>query len=147
MLAAGATAAAAFLIARALAPAVHALLQRGGMVRRNYRGEEVAVGIGIVVPLAALAPWTGLLVAGFPVEAVAAAVSLATGMALLGFFDDALGDRTASGFRGHLGALLAGRPTTGSLKAVFGGSLLRRAAPRPFVESACRGLIAGAANG
>jgi len=151
MLAAGATAAAAFLIARALAPAVHALLQRGGMVRRNYRGEEVAVGIGIVVPLAALAPWTGLLVAGFPVEAVAAAVSLATGMALLGFFDDALGDRTASGFRGHLGALLAGRPTTGSLKAVFGGLLalfgglaLHGLSWKALLAAA---LIAGAANG
>lgn len=40
------------------------------------------------------------------------------GTGLFGFIDDLLGNRESSGFKGHIGALLKGRLTTGALKAL-----------------------------
>lgn len=117
-------------IARALLPPVLALLSEGGLVRQNFRGLALPVGAGIVIPLASLGPWLFLFLflelqdsAVSTGSVVALWVSLLFGMALLGLLDDAVGSREQSGFSGHLAALLDGRPSTGSLKALFGGGL------------------------
>jgi UDP-GlcNAc:undecaprenyl-phosphate GlcNAc-1-phosphate transferase len=55
---------------------------------------------------------------------VPAAYFLVTlGFGLLGLLDDLQGDRSAGGFRGHLGALAQGKLTTGAIKALGGGLL------------------------
>ncbi len=120
----------AYGTARALLPPALFLLTQGGLVRRNYRGDELATGAGIVIPLASLAPWGLFLLipAGGEGESRFSAptalwIALLFGMALLGLLDDALGNRETRGLKGHLRALLSGRPTTGSFKALFGGAL------------------------
>jgi hypothetical protein len=80
-------------------------------------------------------------------------LAAALGFGLLGFIDDlagggggvpAAGGGTDRGFRGHLGALVHGRVTTGVLKLV-GGSVLALVVVAPFeVESPAR-LLADAA--
>jgi UDP-N-acetylmuramyl pentapeptide phosphotransferase/UDP-N-acetylglucosamine-1-phosphate transferase len=73
------------------------------------------------------------------------------GLGALGLVDDLVGTGESGGFRGHLGALLRGRLTTGSLK-LFGGaavcvvavSLDIVAAPGRFLADAA--LVALAAN-
>ena len=70
--------------------------------------------------------------------------------ALLGFLDDVGGDRSVGGLKGHLGALLRGKPTTGALKAVGGtaaailiGWRLHHAWPLALLAAV---LISGTAN-
>lgn len=146
-------AALSFAAVRALAPSLHSLLLRAGLARRNWRGSEVAAGIGIALPLGALVPWTWLALAG-PGRGLAPVwIALIFGMSFLGFVDDVLGSREVSGFRGHIAALLAGRPTTGSLKALFGGLLalacgtaLHGASLRAVLAAAVIGLSANALN-
>ena len=117
-----------YSIARSLLPPVLSLLAQGGFVRQNFRGAELPVGAGAVIPLASLAPW--LVLSALPGAAggdwtstITLWTGLLFGMAFLGLLDDALGNRERSGFSGHLAALFEGRPTTGSLKALFGGAL------------------------
>lgn len=120
----------AYAAARALLPATLSFLTQGGLVRRNYRGVELPASAGIVIPLASVGPWIALLFFPEPgngwsgrASATTLWIALLFGMALLGMVDDALGNRQTTGLKGHVRALLAGRPTTGSFKALFGGVL------------------------
>lgn len=140
----------AYVAARALAEPVRGLLIDGGLVRRNYQGAELPVAMGLVIPLASLIGWVGLALLGEPPRHMSLWTTTLFGMGFLGLVDDALGDRRTTGLRGHLGALLSGRPTTGSLKALFGallsayaGVALHGASLNALVAAA---LIAGAAN-
>lgn len=107
----------------------------------NYRGRRVTYGLGLVVLL-----WAGgafaagalqnlivevvrssttdadplrwvLLLNSWPARTVGA-VALVTCAFGFGLIDDLFGDRSDRGFRGHVGALMAGRLTTGALKLV-----------------------------
>ena len=51
------------------------------------------------------------------------AALLVIGVGLFGLLDDLAGDRSTRGFRGHLTALVRGRPTTGSWKLLAGGAV------------------------
>lgn len=116
------------------------------LARQNYRGRSLPTAAGIVLPLAAVLVEGGRAVTGSlgvgdgpGIGLVRALVLLAAlGFGLLGLVDDLAGEgggaaaaegETAArggperGFRGHLGALAAGRVTTGALKAVGGGAL------------------------
>ena len=136
-------ASASYLISRSLVSPLRELLVQGGLVRPNYRGIRIPVGIGVAIPLAALGPWTFLGIWGTPWQRVSLFLVLAFGMGVLGLLDDALGDRRTTGLRGHIGALLAGRPTTGSFKALFGG-LLALYAGLALYGPSWKGLIAAA---
>ncbi|MRS12526.1 MAG: hypothetical protein EG823_05565 [Actinobacteria bacterium] len=119
-------------------------LESSRLRARNYRGTEVFLGLGIVWAVWAVA----LLVAGTLVEAVATLsdvsygsvemgllegpltmplyavpIILTTGALLFGMLDDVFGSHGDKGFRGHLGALFAGRLTTGGMKLVGIGAL------------------------
>lgn len=112
-------------IALALAPATVRGLRAQGLVRRNWRGAELAFPAGIAIAAAALVALVplGLLqqLSGGDVwqdGLVVPAALYVLGVSLLGLMDDVLGSESvARGWRGHLGALASGSFSTGALKA------------------------------
>jgi UDP-GlcNAc:undecaprenyl-phosphate/decaprenyl-phosphate GlcNAc-1-phosphate transferase len=114
------------LIALALAPSALRALAEGGHTRANYRGHQLPFPFGVVIVVAAvlaLAPLAIVAKAGDEWLAGLAPTEVliyAGGVAFLGLVDDMLGGADR-GWRGHGGALLRGRLSTGALKA--GGSL------------------------
>jgi len=99
--------------------------------RENYRGRGVATAAGLLVVVAVLFAAAGRSVAGAlgpgSDEGLDGAQTLmlvaVLGYAFLGFVDDLLGGDDARGFRGHVGAALRGRLTTGFVKLAGGGAL------------------------
>ncbi len=103
-------------------------MSRSGLVRTNFRGRQVAFPAGAVLiacsllalaPLAVLDDRADLDLLDPELRRWAVYV---LGVALLGLIDDALGRGAASdtdrGWRGHARAVLAGRFSTGAIKAV-----------------------------
>lgn len=116
------------LIAGALAEALilHYLLEmltNTGAVRPNYLGYSIPVSVGISFPAAVMLVYmlTALLSSYNPSYNLFM-LALMT-VSFLGFIDDMLGQRDTLGFKGHIGALLKGRLTTGGLKAGGGFAL------------------------
>jgi UDP-N-acetylmuramyl pentapeptide phosphotransferase/UDP-N-acetylglucosamine-1-phosphate transferase len=116
------------LCAALLGPAWIRDMSRAGLVRTNYAGRTVAFPAGavlIAISLLALAPLAvlddradlDLLDPGLRQW-----LAYILGVALLGLLDDALGRGAAPdsnrGWRGHAAAVLAGRFSTGAIKAV-----------------------------
>ena len=124
----------ALVVAATLAPATMRTLQRGGHVRSNYRGRELPVPLGVLVPAAALLSLVPLLLIArlapsdvFHPETATVAL-YALGVLLLGLVDDVFGHEAAEtgippkrGWRGHAAAVARGEFSTGALKAA--GSL------------------------
>ena len=114
-------------IALALAPAWVRDMIRVGLVRENYRGRTVAFPLGavlIAISLLALAP-LALLDDRAELDLLEPDLrrwlAYVVGVSLLGLLDDALG-RAGSGdaprgWRRHAAAVLAGRFSTGAIKA------------------------------
>ncbi len=97
--------------------------------RENYRGHRLPTAAGILIVIAVLVVEAGRAVLGAlglgdePGLTVDRSLVLFAvfGFGLLGLVDDVLGDGSARGFTGHIGALVRGRITTGFLK-LFGGA-------------------------
>lgn len=91
--------------------------------RRNFAGHRIPAAAGIVflpIILLTLLLFVGAAVPRNGLEVVGLAYVLMAGC--VGFVDDLWGGTGSRGFRGHLGALLGGRITTGFLKvAALGG--------------------------
>jgi hypothetical protein len=84
--------------------------------RTNHRGEPITLLEGPAVAAGGVA---GALVASGPGQRARIAMAVAgAGAAAFGGYDDLAGDGSSKGFRGHLGALLKGELTTGSVKIV-----------------------------
>ena len=82
--------------------------------KRNYAGRTLPTAVGLMfVPIAALG---SSLLGGLDQRAL----MLGAVLALVGLLDDAFGSRER-GLRGHFGALLRGKITTGAIKAIVGG--------------------------
>jgi UDP-GlcNAc:undecaprenyl-phosphate/decaprenyl-phosphate GlcNAc-1-phosphate transferase len=101
----------------ALMPAIARGLR---LERRNFAGESVNTGYGLVIwlPVALALGWsvTRNVTGGAP-----AATALVI-FGLVGLADDLWGDRSIGGFRGHLRQLVEhGRVTTGLVKLAVGG--------------------------
>jgi UDP-N-acetylmuramyl pentapeptide phosphotransferase/UDP-N-acetylglucosamine-1-phosphate transferase len=117
-----------FVAGRLVWVLVRPTLEQPLFARANYRGVEVVVAAGIVLPLTSFAVEAGRAAAGAAgwgdagLSPARAGVVLAVGgLALLGLFDDLAGAGPGPrGFRGHLLALARGRLTTGGAK-LFGG--------------------------
>lgn len=101
--------------------------------RRNYRGVDVPVGVGVLVAVVTVGvsgAWLALESLGETTLRTAQLTSslvlvclLACGFGLLGLFDDLAAKGDDRGFTGHVKALLGGRLTTGGLKLIVGGLL------------------------
>ena len=101
---------------------------RAGLARTNYAGREVAFPAGaplVACSLIALAPLAVLddrADLDLLDPELRRWIVYVLGVALLGLLDDALGrghaDDTDRGWRGHAAAVLAGRFSTGAIKAV-----------------------------
>lgn len=118
------------LLAYGITPAFLELLRKGGATRQNYLGTVIPVGAGFLIV------WSGcisglLWMLQFPslVSSLEAGVSpfaillfstTALGYGMLGLLDDLVGSRQEKGLRGHGAALMAGRLTSGTVKAVLG---------------------------
>jgi len=112
----------AFFISYIITPKVLVMLQEGGMARGNFQGRLIPNCAGII--FTAVLSFTYLLfsfsgklgIEGYTYLGFLALISLA------GLVDDAVGNRTHSGFTGHFGILLRdGTVTTGVWKAGLGG--------------------------
>jgi hypothetical protein len=102
-------------------------MARSGLVRRNYRGAEVAFPAGAVLIACSLVALIPLAVLDDRAELdlldpdLRRWATYVLGVALLGLLDDALGrghaDDTPRGWRGHARAVLSGGFSTGAIKA------------------------------
>jgi UDP-GlcNAc:undecaprenyl-phosphate/decaprenyl-phosphate GlcNAc-1-phosphate transferase len=103
-----------------LAALMPAIARRLRLERRNFAGETLHTGGGIVIwlPAALALGWS----ATRSVTGAAPAATALVIFGLVGLVDDLWGDRSAGGFRGHLRQLTEhGRVTTGLVKLAIGG--------------------------
>ncbi|MGC8834187.1 MAG: hypothetical protein ACP5R4_09045, partial [Armatimonadota bacterium] len=97
-------------------------LEKCHLGRTNFEGKQVPTACGVIL-LAAVLPTLVCAGVSFPHRTEAVLFAFAASVfALLGLVDDIWGDRSAGGFKGHLKSLLAGKITTGIIKALFGGA-------------------------
>jgi len=130
------------------------------LMRTNWRGRALPTAAGAVLPVVLL-----LVEAGRSLGAAAGGdlpggtvarflvVTATVGFALLGAIDDLLGSGEVRGFRGHVGALVSGRVTTGVVKLVGGAALalvvvapLSRSVGRLVLDAAVVALAANLGN-
>lgn len=120
--------------------------------RTNYRGARLPTAVGLVIPMATVAcsaALTTLTTLGWRpdrpgLDALALTVTATLGFGLLGFLDDVAIDEGASGYRGHVTALLRGRLTAGSLKMVAGPAVALVVVSAVSDDSAVRLVLDGA---
>jgi UDP-N-acetylmuramyl pentapeptide phosphotransferase/UDP-N-acetylglucosamine-1-phosphate transferase len=130
------------------------------LARQNYRGATVSTASGVLLVVAVVAvegirTVLELLGASDGATARDRLVMLATVVAFgaLGFLDDVLGDNAEKGLKGHIGAALHGRVTTGFIKLGGGASValvvaaaLGGDAGRVVIDAAVIALAANLAN-
>ncbi|MCL6611007.1 MAG: hypothetical protein K6T66_05635 [Peptococcaceae bacterium] len=99
-----------------------AMIAGAGYLRPNYRGETIPSGAGVAIYVSTLAAVSASFFFLPPEIRQKSAVFmiLMSGCTLLGLVDDFWGSGRCRGLAGHLKSLLAGRLTTGSLKALAG---------------------------
>lgn len=107
------------------------VLRSPALARRNHRDRVVPTAAGVLIVLTVLVVEAGRAVLGSvgvgDEPGLTTARSLvffaAFGFGLLGLVDDVVAEGDDRGFRGHVGALLHGRLTTGLVKLVGGGGI------------------------
>ena len=118
----------AITLAAFLLPAGARGLRDAGLVRKNYRGAELAFPLGAVLATAALVALAPLAFLNDRADLDLLDPQLRRwlpyllGIAFLGFLDDALGQGATAGaprgWRGHWAALRGGSLSTGAIKAI-----------------------------
>lgn len=118
----------AYLGMRALFRPLSQAFVRAGFVRPNFRGEKIPVGLGTALWLTLV--WVGVLlltasewmpVPWLMLHDLIGCLTVCSLLFAAGLLDDAVGNRDATGLRGHLRTLVRdGVMTTGLIKAVVG---------------------------
>lgn len=110
------------MITYIILPYIKDMLIDAKILAKNYRGENIPIAMGITfIPVITI---NFLIVLLFYKEQqlIILTFLLATSMmAFLGIIDDLIGNRRASGFKGHISSFFKGKMTTGFLKALVGG--------------------------
>ena len=112
-----------FILTLVTLPFFLKMLQDTGATRPNYRGESIPVGMGLIFVFVYIL--AAFLLVYWSAGDLALLVLFLMGVmffATLGLLDDMLGSRESRGLKGHFGALLKGKLTTGALKALGGGA-------------------------
>lgn len=112
-----------FIIALALGIAGSTVAIRLFNLRReNFREERIPAVAGLVLVIGGVffyaVEW---MEQGIHIATAATYFLVTFAFGTLGMLDDVAGDRSVGGFRGHVGALLKGKLTTGAAKMIGGG--------------------------
>ena len=105
-------------------PMMSKMLAENGMIRPNYRGEQIPVSMGICFIPALVINSIILLYCNVDNERLLKIYMLLFGimsMCFAGIIDDSIGNRDVTGLKGHFKALIHGKLTTGGFKALLGG--------------------------
>ncbi len=111
-------------LTKVILPVFIKIFSESGFIRPNFRGEQIPLGIGIVVYAACAAIIAvGRLIGRIGTEGYIFLFA-AGAMALFGLIDDFLGSKQTSGLAGHFKKMVYQKKvTTGALKALVGGCL------------------------
>lgn len=127
------------------------VLGQPALARENYRGHVLPTAAGLVLVAAVIAVDGGRTVIGLAgigdAKTASARVVMLGAVVMFGFLglvDDLLGDARDRGLRGHIGAALRGRVTTGFIKLGGGIAAAMVLAGRVDGDRPARVLIDGA---
>ena len=115
-----------FALLCAAAPFIaRALCRAWRLEKPNYANVVIPAATGITFLLVGGATYGFLPTTGSTLGWAFAPsfLMVCVGFGVLGLLDDLYGSRAVGGFRGHIGALLRGRLTTGGMKLIGGGIL------------------------
>jgi UDP-GlcNAc:undecaprenyl-phosphate/decaprenyl-phosphate GlcNAc-1-phosphate transferase len=117
-----------FAVALLVVPAGVRGLRDAGLVRRSYRGADLAFPLGAILTTSALVALAPLAFLDDRADLdlldpeLRRWITYLVGVSFLGFLDDSLGagasEGTPRGWRGHARALGSGRLSTGAIKAI-----------------------------
>jgi len=106
-------------------PFIKEMLLSANITRINYKGDIIPVGMGIVfIPVIIINSIFLNYFIGNDAKIQQLLLVFLVGimtMASVGLIDDLIGNRDATGFKGHIKSLLKGKLTTGGFKAIIGG--------------------------
>lgn len=117
-----------YLLTGWMVPPLQQAIRNAGLLRPNYAGKSVPVGLGTAL-------WLGMFLTTVPflllsdvlpipwamVQDMIGLLFVSTGFVLIGLLDDVAGNRDVTGIKGHVKKLWRGRVvTTGLIKAVAG---------------------------
>lgn len=112
------------IITYLIIPYMMHMLIEAKVLAKNYRGENIPIAMGITfVPVMLLNYFILLLFYREMYPILLIFLTATSIMAFVGLADDLMGDRKASGFKGHFYSIFRGRLTTGFLKAWIGGMI------------------------
>lgn len=89
-------------------------------LEKNYRGELIPQGIGMMFSLGAVLLYSLYVFLYGSSNIIMTILFGIFASSFIGFIDDMMGTRDVLGFKGHFKALFTGRLTTGALKAIVG---------------------------
>ena len=114
----------AFVLLVALAPLLSRFLCRAwGLEKPNFAGTVIPAAVGITFWIVGTVFYAAFGATGATLGTAYAPAFLlvCAGFGFFGLLDDKYGSREIGGFRGHIGALFQGKPTTGAFKLIGGG--------------------------
>lgn len=100
------------------------MLEKSDMIRANYKGDMIPVGLGLVFIPTLIINSVILIYSNIVPEKIIMIYMLlfaSISMSFVGIIDDSLGNRGVTGLLGHFKALFKGTLTTGAFKALLGG--------------------------
>jgi UDP-GlcNAc:undecaprenyl-phosphate GlcNAc-1-phosphate transferase len=110
-------------VSNVITPAFCKMFLEKNKVAKNYKGDYVPQGVGVFFPICCLMGHSVFMMFSYLNYLHKAILVLTFGIfvaSLVGFIDDIFGSKDVQGLSGHFKALLKGRITTGSLKAIVG---------------------------